>query len=126
MLTRVGQMSCWATFVVAINTSALATEISAFSGNILEPGCREFAHLAYNEAITPSLRLAAGVCAGIAYSTFRSQVDVGGICANSDVTVQQSVRVLAKYLSVHPEHLNEPLDYLSILAFREAWPCSKN
>lgn len=46
-------------------------------------------------------------------------------CFPKDGTNTQAARVVVKYLKDHPEKLHEHMTLLTVLAFKEAFPCKK-
>jgi len=51
--------------------------------------------------------------------------DTAPVCTDSGVTAQQMHEVLLSYLKNHPQSRNEPMVQLALMAFADAWPCSK-
>jgi hypothetical protein len=98
--------------------------VDVSSGNSMEPGCRL---VTGDQPWSGEVKaLDAGKCVGVVATLLAVSRDLqpyAAFCQPQGVTVSQGIKVLLKYLDEHPDQLNEPMMYLAISAFREAWPC---
>jgi Rap1a immunity proteins len=69
-----------------------------------------------NERQTGWAGACVGTAAGIIYADPK-------ICAPDGWTLQQSVRVIVKYIEDRPARMHEPFVRLAGEALRAAWPC---
>jgi Rap1a immunity proteins len=92
-----------------------------FSANAIMPGCREFnSPSGSNGAIT----FKTGLCLGIV-STFNMIGSYVNICSPDNVTNNQLVRVVVKYIDDRPARWHEDFRLLAQEALFAAWPCKK-
>jgi Rap1a immunity proteins len=78
-------------------------------------GCR-----AYLLTRTPAeFYFAAGVCSGIVEGLHYAG---SGICLPPNVSNEQAVRVVVKFIDDRPERLNEDFRALAVEALKAAWP----
>ena len=93
--------------------SASAAEVS---GSQVFEGCKQ--------SETNRASFERGVCTGIVMTvTSFGDVLPEKNCVPKEVSVNETARVLALWLSRHPERLKEPAVDLAMYAFAEAWPC---
>ena len=68
----------------------------------------------------------AGFCQGFVYAILvlgDALPEPIRCCHPKEATLEQSIRVLLKYLNEHPDLTHEDAVHLSLLAFKAAWPC---
>jgi hypothetical protein len=64
----------------------------------------------------------AGILEGLYYVASLEPPDLR-FCLPKDATIGQSVGVVIKYISDHPEQWNHPFEEVAISALHAAWPC---
>lgn len=95
---------------------ALAEEIATTGADLL-PSCREFA-----DGRFASRGVRTGICIGAVYSTLTL---LPNLCAPSENTLLQAVKVVSNYMLRHSEQLHMDITLLSVYALTEAWPCEQ-
>jgi hypothetical protein len=93
-----------------------STSSAQVSGNQLLEGCKQ--------SETNRASFERGVCTGIAMAV----ASFGDVlpeknCVPKEVSANEAARVLALWLTRHPERLKEPALDLAMYAFAEGWPC---
>lgn len=99
-----------------LGCGASFAEDDLWSANYMMPACRAF--VASNlDAFT----LRQGRCIGIVETLGQFTADV---CGPSNVTTEQAIRVVVKYIDDRPARMHENFSLLAREALRAAWPCS--
>ena len=93
-----------------------STSSAQVSGNQLLEGCKQ--------SETNRASFERGVCTGIAMAvaSFGDALPEKN-CVPKEVSANETARVLALWLTRHPERLKEPAVDLAMYAFAEGWPC---
>jgi hypothetical protein len=99
--------------IILNNWAAFASEDMS-SANVTMRGCREVI------ADSGKDYFLQGVCSGIVVGLPFASPD---ICAPSEGTPEQAIRVVVKYIDDRPARLNEKFLPLALEALRAAWPC---
>jgi hypothetical protein len=86
------------------------------SASYVTAGCRDFIARSTNNPY------AQGLCAGKVEAV---AVFATGICAPSEATTGQMIRVVARYIDERPARLHENFLVLAREALRDAWPCRR-
>ena len=89
-----------------------------YSADYVIPGCRDFIGAG---AGTAHLR---GYCVDLVIGVARNAY-VPSICLPREVTDEQIVRVVVRYIDSQPAPLHEDFVLLAIEALRKTWPCSR-
>jgi F0F1-type ATP synthase membrane subunit c/vacuolar-type H+-ATPase subunit K len=103
--------------VLAVALTMIASASSAqVSGKQVLEGCKQ--------SETNRASFERGVCTGIAMAiaSFGDALPEKN-CVPKGVSANETARVLALWLTRHPERLDEPVVDLAMYAFAEAWPC---
>jgi Rap1a immunity proteins len=110
---------------VAFTSPCFAQEFQ-FTGNALLDGCKD--QLSGNPSTATMIVYKGGICTG----AVKILLDLGDSldqshrsCAPNNATMGQAMRVVIKYIEVHPENMNRSFTFLITEAMRQAWPCSK-
>ena len=103
---------------VTLNCGGAFAEKDLSSANYMMHGCR--ADLLSHPPTAEHFR--AGVCIGMIIG-IRDLAP--GVCSPDDVTNEQSVRVVIKYIDERPARMHEDFELLAYEALRAAWPCKK-
>jgi len=96
--------------------SAISQEQDLHSANYFVPGCR------YYLAGTDQELFLQGLCGGAIYG-LREGLQNKNHCIPSEVTGEQLLRVVVKYVDGRPERLQEPFIKLTLEAMHNTWPC---
>lgn len=103
-----------------LNSGAAFTANDVMSANIIMPGCR---YLLQPET-SPSdkmVYLIAAKCNGLVEG-----IAFAAVCTpDGAVTIDQTIRVVVKYIDGRPERQHEDFKALALEALRAAWPCKK-
>jgi hypothetical protein len=59
-------------------------------------------------------------------ATSRCGAWANDVCASSEVTVGETLRVVVQFMRRHPQYLHERFTFLVMATMREAWPCQQN
>lgn len=89
--------------------------------NEMLPGCRFFIEEALERR-----PFSQGNCAGTIHALMvlgDTQDESIRFCVPDGVTVKQAVQVAVTYIDRIPHRMHEPFLWLSVEAFRAAWPC---
>jgi hypothetical protein len=89
-----------------------------YSADYVMPGCREFIGAGSG---TTHLR---GYCVDLVIGVARNAY-VPSICLPREVTDEQIVRVVVRYIDSQPARLHEDFVLLAIEALRKTWPCPR-
>ena len=118
-------MKAWIGAVALVGTLASGSA-AALDGNDLLNGCKE----ADSANASTKSSFTAGYCYGIVVSTIELSVILkDGIapnfqsCVPTEMTNQQAVRIVIKYLQGNPEQLHFSGSSLVIRALHKAFPC---
>ena len=93
------------------------------SGDFMLDACRGFV---MGEAQRPLSQRLQGMCIGIIDTllTVGEHFPLESLyCRPPGLTLNEGVRVVVKYLEEHSDLLDQDFKLLSMIAFREAWPC---
>lgn len=90
-----------------------------FSANYQMPGCHTFVA---KGAVDPL----SGYCLGTVSGVWGMATESHQVCAPSDVTSGQAVRVVVQFTDARPARWHEPLLLLALEALTTAWPCGKS
>jgi hypothetical protein len=93
------------------------------SANSIMPGCRFFATstVPNNPLDAAATFRCGGLIEGILYGA-----SVGGVlCVDPKMTMNQAIRVVAKYIDDRPQTQHEKFKALALEALRAAFPCKK-
>ena len=112
-------------------TSAKATE-DIHSANAIMPGCR--ALLSHSSDDDSLVSFKAGVCAGtidgllfeaslLGRSTGVGVPHAEVFCAPKEITNDQALRVVVRYIDARPEEMHKGFAFLALMALTNAWPC---
>ena len=114
----------------AVALSLVAAQAGASTGNELLTSCKTMIRLMDNGYKSDSANDAydAGVCLGFT-SGVRSTISLLELpesilsCPPTKATMGQLARVVVKFLEEHPAQLDGEQTLLTMLAFKEAFPC---
>jgi hypothetical protein len=119
-------MKAWIGAMALVGTLASGSAMATLDGNDLLNGCKE----ADSANASKKSSFTAGYCYGIVVSTIETSVILkDGIapnfqsCVPTEMTNQQAVRIVIKYLQANPEQLHFPGSTLVIRALHKAFPC---
>ncbi len=110
-------------------TLALAQE-DKHSANYMLPHCR--AAVNKEDVTRPADAVARGVCVGLIeaidfmMSEFPPQEKEYSSCLPSNVSLEQTMRVVITYMEARPQRMHENFKTLAIEAIHDAWPCTTN
>ena len=114
-------------YIILLILLAPSTVFSFNTGSDLQEICREgkeegseLACHAYINGVIEGVVLGARV---VSSDITGEYVDYKIFCPPDDVTIDQYVAVVKKYMEDHPEVLGEPSAPLISLAIKEAFPC---
>jgi hypothetical protein len=109
--------------IAAVLVACATSPAMAATGTDDVEGCR----FAANGSKTSDYDLVygAGLCTGIVEGLMWSLPVAANklLCKPKGVTLEQSLKVLVKYMDDHPEELQERTEQLATSAFIKAWPC---
>jgi len=101
-----------------VSNNSLSKEFN-FTGNDLYQGCKA---AVTRQMPTETLKIHAGICLGIVNTVI---VLHGGelICPPANVSTDQTIMMLVKYMEDNPDKLNYPLSFLAEDFFTNTWTC---
>jgi hypothetical protein len=117
--------ACFATLCILTATTS-HSHSAPLTGNDIRADCQA-ALSTYQEPTSPASSYKFGFCSGFVIAV----LDLGSLlddtisfCHPSEVTQEQAIRALLKYMDAHPEETHERAEPLAVAAFRTAWPCN--
>jgi hypothetical protein len=110
------------TLAVGLASGAKA-EPDINSANYRLPACKAFVGRYSNERSFVSQGVCAGLVSGVAWTIGNG--GLAGACAHipAEVTVDQEIQVVVRYVEARPNRLHEPSPGLALEALVDAWPC---